>query len=259
MFVLATPLTTLDFYPRHRPSRLHPPLIWNQIQISGFDSDLPPNLCHEPLPSLLLQLYPELSFVEFACLISRLDRLDIDTKEVFDAYQFRDSEALQPLLDYVMSLPKQIQTFLTEKQFHQGDIRRIFPSASCVSEAQKLLSHCVKLKMSKSQVLETCEMGNELFEIDGDLLIPDIEREKFMAHIKALRFPISTSKDSERAQNIKLQNWPLRTQVRWQRLGDLAGLEVKFFVTSAEEFKRILKDFDKVQAEEIWNNHSLSK
>lgn len=243
---------TLNFRPRTPPSRLYPPLVVDGVQISGFDSDLEAINLHENLAATLLEVYPKLSLPELARLVAQLKGLGRATEDVLQAYNQRDNEILQQAFAFISKLPDSLQDFLSEKEFHLGDLRAILPNSSQHDECVRFLSHCVDLRMSKSQIVEACELANELRELGSFQWPEGLTRDQILENLKRQRFPLAMEKDLARTQSTKQHKWPHRSQVRWVRNGDLSGLEIKFFVTSPLEYSRSIGEMTKIPVEEIW-------
>jgi len=243
----------MDFQPRQVPSRLYPPIAHNGVQISGFSSEQTAvHYDEQSLADLIFEIYPELSVPELARLKTVLDKLELPVEEVLLRYGFRENDLTQAVFDFVASLPMEIQEALSEKQFNFGDLRSIRPSAQGASALCIALAHFVGLRMSKSQIVEACELFNELYEMRPFELPRNLDRDQVLNFLREARFPESLKKDSDRQRLVKSKKWPLKSNVKWSRQGDLSGIEIKLFLTSPAEFKRALHDLNQIEVEDLW-------
>ncbi len=252
-------MSQIHFEPYRTPSSLFPPLFWRGFQVSGFGSIQPAQFVEGELPDILKDLYPELSICELARLSRCLDIHHLDAGPVLAAYGIMDREVAEPIFNYILSLSDDLQRALADKQMQMGDYRSILPVPEIQSEGRQLLARCLRLRMSKSQLVEACELGNEVLQMGGFEIIHHLDRDQLLNALREARYPESRRKDKSRADATKKQKWPTRAQAKWSRQGDTAGLEVKFFVSSQHEYKKALQLMNDIQVEEIWNAHSTNK
>ena len=64
------------------------------------------------------------------------------------------------------------------------------------------------------------------------------DAEGWMDHLKQLRFPEAHKQDELRKENLKSLNFSGSSQVRWARVGDKSGIEIKFFVSQPSDLQK---------------------
>ena len=76
----------------------------------------------------------------------------------------------------------------------------------------------------------------------GDILKEDkvYKIQEWHDHLKKLRYKNTLQRDQSLDQNLKKLPWPLGTEVRQVRRGDLSGFEIKAHIHSQAAFKKHL-------------------
>ena len=68
-------------------------------------------------------------------------------------------------------------------------------------------------------------------------------------YIHGLRYPVTTSSDDLLKNKFQNLPWPPASKVKFERRGDRAGVEFKFFISSKTDIIKIIAAFERVQSE----------
>lgn len=116
---------------------------------------------------------------------------------------------------------------------------------------QRLSNQIVSLRPSFSEGLSILEMVTELILMghQEDLFSNLDTLNGYKNHVRGLRYPMATNQDDQ--LKTKLQNlpWPQGSKIKFERRGDRAGVEVKCFVSSTTDVKKLIAAFERVEAE----------
>jgi hypothetical protein len=121
-----------------------------------------------------------------------------------------------------------------------------------------LLSKLTSLSPSHQKGLQALDLAAELLllpvnvdkVVDGSANI-----ESWLLHLQQLRRPESHRRDQREQNLLKELPLPRNIKVRWERRNDTTGVEVRFFVSSAREFKDRLDQLSKIKeqiGDELW-------
>jgi hypothetical protein len=256
----------LNFKPIGPWPKALPLYSWQGQLLCGFDQ-----ACQEssekpmvielsaPFPEVLKCIYPRLSFPELARLESRLRTWNPDlTLPVFQAYGVRFEEKLNEPMNFLVSLPLSVQNWLSEKDVGARDIERLLP----LSNDSELASHealqfCIENRFNKNQTLQSCEWIGELLALGFSkemIFRPEVSPDAFLMSLKTLRHPNSTDSDLRKKVQIQALSWPSKTDAKWVRQGDLAGLEIKLHAHTEQEAEKQIMTLVKLKGQiaELW-------
>ena len=115
----------------------------------------------------------------------------------------------------------------------------------------RLADHLAGLNPSFTEGLQTLELLTDLILMgfEENLFENSQSFETWRTHIKALRYPETTSRDTDLKQKLEKLPWPYGSKVKFERRGDRAGVELKLFVSSATDLTKILASLERVQQE----------
>lgn len=116
---------------------------------------------------------------------------------------------------------------------------------------QKVADHLASLKPSFSDGLKTLELATELILMGHQegLFENAATFEKWQLSLKQLRFPHTTATDSNLKTKLENLPWPSQAKIKFERRGDRAGVEVKFFVSSDADLTKLISSLERVQTE----------
>lgn len=104
----------------------------------------------------------------------------------------------------------------------------------------------------------TFSEGLKTFEILIDLILMghnEILLEKlqnldiYSAHLKSLRYPMTSQRDDEMKSKFEALPWPSGSKIKFERRGDRAGVECKLFISSEVDLTKIIAAFERIQKE----------
>jgi hypothetical protein len=82
---------------------------------------------------------------------------------------------------------------------------------------------------------------------EEQLMIQCNHADEWLEHLKNLRYPRSKKQDQVAQDWLSTLPWPSKSQVKWQRKGDTAGIEIKLFATSPQELNKHIQSLQRVQ------------
>lgn len=116
---------------------------------------------------------------------------------------------------------------------------------------QKLADHLANLHPSFSEGLATLELIAELVLMgyEEDLFFNHQSLESWKSHLRKLRYPMTAKQDVLLKNKLENLPWPQGAKIKFERRGDRAGLEFKFFVSSQVDITKLISALERVQAE----------
>ena len=124
------------------------------------------------------------------------------------------------------------------------------------SQYQQELFH--KLATSLADLNPSFTQGLQMLEMLTDLILMDYSEALFLytdsidtwsTYLRNLRYPMTTHHDD--TIKIKFENlpWPQGAKAKFERRGDRAGVELKFFVSSTADLTKLIAALERVQAD----------
>ena len=109
--------------------------------------------------------------------------------------------------------------------------------------------HCYQLKASFSETLQILETASELILMGHheSLFEKTALLSQWRSHLKSLRYPHATKADEELKSRLESLPWPYGSKVKFERRGDRAGVELKFFITSHADLTKITAALERVK------------
>lgn len=244
-------------------------------------------------------LYPQLSFMELARLTKKLQNLpqnssllkssmeslsgincneninsyQLDSNQnssvrfeiisqLWSLYQFRNYEQHFELIDKIISLPKDLQTWIHQKKVSPLDLApfKALSKKESFDLLEPLWQPFLYYSFSKSDGVKVIEYLIELLLLEFPLqelfppnwtenstLVPTAHNsgENWMHHLHSLRYPKSTQFDQNAEALLLQQTWPKKMDARWIRRGDRSGVELKLFFTHPDELKQNIVGLEK--------------
>lgn len=220
------------------------------------------------LTEAFFSIYPELSFPEVARLAHRLPLNEIQRQKFWSHYGYHWKASLQAVADCLVQIPLETQQLFQEKKLGPQDLAPL----RSLESLEPLKAFWIPLKecqASKSELIKILEWIIELHLMgvsEEQILLPREGEQKTLAsawqkHLYRLRFPKTESADEGSEKMIKSLSWPLRSEARWSRRGDLSGVELKLFFSHPQELKRSLMKLEqicadlenKTELEDLWS------
>lgn len=259
----------LDFKPLKVSTDSLPSIAWNKYLLTGFHKQQGTVLnLNSPLPQLLRECYPNLSFVELARFLERLQNIEPLFSEfkadILAAFHLKDHPELDELIGIVLALPSEMQNWLAEKHLSP---RELYPMRLVLKQKPetateflaKTLGVLREKKSSKAQIVKVLEIASDLF-LMGREPFHDGARtvEIWIRYLEQTRYPQTKSFDHSQEDKIRKLPWPAHVQTRWVRDGDSAGIEVKFNIHNQQELEKMIEGLEGVTnhlEEDLWKNH----
>ena len=119
-------------------------------------------------------------------------------------------------------------------------------------EIFKILSNqLANLRPSFSEGLSILELVTELILMghNEDLFLNMVNLTSWLTHLRQLRFPVTTEKDSLLKTKFENLPWPQGAKVKFERRGDRSGAEIKFFVSTSTDLTKLISALERVQQE----------
>lgn len=115
----------------------------------------------------------------------------------------------------------------------------------------KLADLVTNLKPSFSDGLKSLELITDLILMGHheSLFENATSFESYNLHLKQLRYPFTTVSDSNLKNKLENLPWPAQAKVKFERRGDRAGVELKFFVSSQADLTKLISSLERVQTE----------
>ncbi len=249
-FIEISQCKTINFkplkpWPKHLPSIS----VRNNL-IAGFDSSrtlaVQLDIVFE---DALTDCYQKLTLPELA----RLYKIKPDLRWDFlcDFYHFRWNSDLKNIFELLTETPPKFQNWASEKDLGIKDLSPL--KLSIVSP--QFLEHITRY--SKQIGCKVLEWGIELSEHhSSERILQNSENtERWYHDIFSLRHPITASRDQNYTNRVISTPWPRQVDAQWKRVGDKAGIEVRFISVSSADFQKKSEALVKLQSkvEKIWN------
>jgi len=107
------------------------------------------------------------------------------------------------------------------------------------------------LRPSFSEGIKTLELIAELILMGHaeSLFETASSFEAYQNSLRALRYPHTTQNDATLKTKLENLPWPSQAKIKFERRGDRAGVEVKFFVSSGPDLTKVISALERVQTE----------
>lgn len=145
------------------------------------------------------------------------------------------------------------KTWATDKKLKDSDLifLRALKNSVQLDLFHKVADQTALLNPTFTEGLQIFEMltdlvlmghAENLFENSGSLT-------EYRAHLKNLRYPLTSKRDDEQKTKFESLPWPYGSKVKFERRGDRAGVELKLFISSEVDLTKILASLERVQKE----------
>ena len=140
-----------------------------------------------------------------------------------------------------------------EKSVKESDL--IFTRALKSSYHQelfnKLANDLVDQKPSYSEGLKMLELFTDLILMDYSeaLFLYTDNLDTWKSYLLNLRYPMTTHHDDAMKNKFESLPWPNGVKTKFERRGDHAGIEIKFFVSSQADIIKLIASLERVKAE----------
>jgi hypothetical protein len=258
-----------DFKPLTIQKDSLPSIAWNGYLLTGFHRTHGTVLnLLMPLPQLLRDCYPNLSFVELVRFLDRLYENELLFSEfkvdILAAYHYKDHPELDDMLGLVISLPFNIQNYLAEKALA---LKELYPLRLAVRHKpesarefiSKTLGVLVEKRATRAQIAKAITLATELFLMGKEPFLDGARTvEIWLRYLEQTRFPNAKSYDMKQEEKLKKLPWPSHVQARWIRDGDSTGIEVKFNIHNPTELEKLIEGLENLSPhleDDLWKNH----
>ncbi|OFZ29026.1 MAG: hypothetical protein A2622_13110 [Bdellovibrionales bacterium RIFCSPHIGHO2_01_FULL_40_29] len=153
----------------------------------------------------------------------------------------------------VNSIPGSFDLWKSEKKVKDSDL--IFTRALKTQFQQdlfhRLSNTLADLKPSFTEGLQLLEMVTDLILMDYTeaLFVYTEDLDTYRTYLRNLRYPMTTHHDDVLKHKFTEMPWPQGAKVKFERRGDRAGVEVRFFVSSATDITKLIAALERVQIE----------
>lgn len=115
-----------------------------------------------------------------------------------------------------------------------------------------------KLARTLADLSPSYSEGLNMLELFTDLILMDYSEALFMytdnldtwkTYLRNLRYPMTTHHDEVLKSKLDNLIWPPGTKTKFERRGDRAGIEVKFFISSKADIVKLMASLERIQAE----------
>jgi hypothetical protein len=241
---------TLDFKPRLQWPGGQPAIAYCSELWTGFNltEDHPVwNWTSGDPVTIFKSCYSQLGLAELSRLIL-INSPHLPTHEILSAYNIRGGENTQRLMTILPQLPAQFQNWIDDRCLAAMELQALLSlKEDQLPKLTSAMEKIAELKLSRNSGAQILELIVELFLMgqEIDTLLSDSEPE-WQTLLKNLRYPVAKATDDLAMTKVKMLQWPQNVQAKWQRKGDRAGLEIKFFAANPKEFERLLIGLERV-------------
>ncbi len=240
----------MNFSPSTPWSPLLPAVAWRGTLIAGFEHEgMAVDHSDKEISSLFKELYSELNLIELAKIYRNWTLLVAHQKqewlkfwpELQRHYHFKDNETFRSFLLTLLQTPFEFQEWLAAKKPSYKELS-ILSQLEDPCAFNKVLLQISDLKLSRSEATSLLELAIECFLIH-DTPLEELEAQKseskaqWMQRIKKLRFPNTNEIDTSKKEEIEKLSLPQFVQARWTRIGDEAGIELKFLAKNSKDLE----------------------
>lgn len=274
--LLSNPLIKLDFQPNIKWPEFWPTFFWGDYQITGFDRlnprehflDLKKNTINRSNNSTLQSLddlagieecfkscYPKITLSELARLYHLLESQE---EEVFNfsrlcrLYNYHWSLSLEKVLLSLYKTPAAFQNWASDKDLQPRDLEPLLCEGAKLLDG-RVYERLAELNPTKSNGILMFEWLVELRELDhcNEILLglSDEGAQPWFNNLKILRYPQTTQRDCANSLFVKQLTWPKQVTSQWKRQGDRAKISIEFTISSPEDFKKKLQQFNQTLIE----------
>lgn len=113
----------------------------------------------------------------------------------------------------------------------------------------KALLNIIEFRLSYSESLKFLELVVDLILMGHTESIFEFsfDQQKWVSHLKALRYPTTTDRDDVLKQKLEKLPWPYGAKTKFERRGDRAGVELKLFITSEADLIKAISALERVK------------
>ena len=115
----------------------------------------------------------------------------------------------------------------------------------------KLANDLIDQKPSYSEGLQMLELFTDLILMDYSeaLFLNTDNLDTWKSYLRNLRYPMTTHHDDAMKNKFEKLPWPNGVKTKFERRGDHAGIEIKFFVSSQADIIKLIASLERVKAE----------
>jgi hypothetical protein len=235
-------VTVLNFKPLHPPFPQDIAFVISGLVLSGFDQTSG-IFKEDSLGEFFGNLYPTLTLSEWARIFDLLEKSQkTELWPNITKGKMQDEDSILSL-KALSQTPDAFQDWVSKKNLSLTELQPLKWSY----KSQKTIPS----KVFDSITQTSRQEGAAALELIVDLIMLDKEVPEFggkpetwIESLKSARTPEAAKKDKERealVQNaMKSMDWPKDIKARWVRMGDQAGLEVRFSAASPMEYEKQL-------------------
>lgn len=257
----------LNFCLRPAWPKSLPAVAFGDVLISHFGGDSDQVLIYsENFSGLFFDLYKSLTFAELASLRQSLASVSEINPSFFDEaaehYGFRLNEDHFKILSILQKLDRELLLWLHDLQFSARDLwpLRRLEKFSGFSGVVEIIERLSKLRANRNQSSQILELFTDLTEAchpQSEILVDSTQTEKWLTHLKALRYPVTRQSDLNRKKTLGGIALPSKVRIDLSRVGDEAGLKIEIFASNSSDLERRLesvKDLNEKLGNEFWNH-----
>lgn len=114
---------------------------------------------------------------------------------------------------------------------------------------QSLADQMATMRPSQTLGLEFLELVVDIISLKKENLIDRnfSDFDSWKKHLYSLRFPQTVARDQVLKEKLEQLSWPTQSKIKFERRGDRAGVELKTFITSSLDLKKLIAELERVQ------------
>src|SRR5262249_12393290 len=149
-------------------------------------------------------------------------------------YHYRWNSDLKSVFEIIVKTPIHFQNWVSEKDLGIKDlvVLKLAPVPALFLERITFCSRQLGCKI--------LEWGIELSaQYSFERILENSENsEQWYANLFKLKYPMATARDQDYINRVVSTPWPRQIDAQWKRVGDKAGVEVRFTTLSAADFQQ---------------------
>jgi hypothetical protein len=214
------------------------------------------------LTDLLFEIYGKLSLPELARLVPLIRNCESFTEFLQKQNIFWNADT-ETTFKILSESDLKFQNWVSEKQMGLKEIHVLQLKKHIEDKVSwdRLIKMLPEIGASRSQGVQILEWAGELLGqgVNSTQVFKDSDSpERWLHHLKILRYPMASHEDSKNESRIKSLPWPSQCQAKWVRQGDQSGIEVRFQVFSDRDLEAKLKGLGIVKEglrKDIWTSN----
>ncbi|PWU14017.1 MAG: hypothetical protein C5B49_13855 [Bdellovibrio sp.] len=160
-------------------------------------------------------------------------------------YGYRDFESFRKMARLMGQTPPDFKKWAARRQSSLQELAILLNLP--IDEFSPCLAELARQQLTRQEGAQALELAAELFLLGRPVAkILSENSQPWLNHLKALRYPMSSSRDNQAREWVNEQRWPRQSQIRWVRQGDQTGLEVRLVLRQPRDLARGVQDLHQI-------------